>query len=359
MGVAGVLSIRRGPLQRAVSFSNPAARMALIFLGWAALSALWSPYTDHSQALRLTAIVAAGLAFSAAAGEPDAKRLTRVAGLAAILVLMALLAIEAIFAMPLNTMAQPDAPGWQVARNPGRGVSVLVVVIWGAVAALLARRTRTGAAIASALLLITGILAAQFMQSANLVAAAIGLAAFAGGWMLPAFALRVVAWALALWTLLVPLAALALVADRAWLAQAPNSVAIRAETWAYASHRIFERPIFGHGLDAARTMSEPILFRGAHEDLMPLHPHSASLQIWLETGGIGALLIAVMLLFAGRDMGRALHADRAAAAAACAAMAAFGVLANSTYGAWQEWWIATACVAAALICAIRGAQRPA
>jgi hypothetical protein len=39
-------------------------------------------------------------------------------------------------------------------------------------------------------------------------------------------------------------------------------------------------------------------------------------------------------------------------------MAAFGVLANSTYGAWQEWWIATACVAAALICAIRSAFSP-
>jgi O-antigen ligase len=356
LAVAGALSVRPATLQRGLSFEYPAAGIILVFVLWAALSALWSPFPDHGQALRLVAITVTGLAFVAAAG--DAGRLTRAAGLAAISVLIVLLALEAAFAMPLNSLAQPDAPVWQVARNPGRGVSVLVVIVWGAAAALLSRRSPTAGFGAGALLLATFMLAAQFMQSANLVAAVIGLVAFAGGWFLPALVLRIITWGLALWTLIAPLAALALVADRAWLANAPLSLAIRVETWAYATKRIFEHPIFGHGLDAAREMSEPIVLRGAHEDLMPLHPHSASLHIWMETGAIGAVLIAAALAFAGRDMARALHADRAAAAAACASMAAFGVLANSTYGAWQEWWIATACVAAALICAIRSAFSP-
>jgi hypothetical protein len=219
LAVAGALSVRPATLQRGLSFEYPAAGTILVFVLWAALSALWSPFPDHGQALRLVAITVTGLAFVAAAG--DAGRLTRAAGLAAISVLIVLLALEAAFAMPLNSLAQPDAPVWQVARNPGRGVSVLVVIVWGAAAALLSRRSPTAGFGAGALLLATFMLAAQFMQSANLVAAVIGLVAFAGGWFLPALVLRIITWGLALWTLIAPLAALALVADRAWLANAP------------------------------------------------------------------------------------------------------------------------------------------
>ncbi|MES1203914.1 MAG: hypothetical protein ABUS57_20950, partial [Pseudomonadota bacterium] len=91
--------------------------------------------------------------------------------------------------------------------------------------------------------------------------------------------------------------------------------------------------------------------RNLHFSLIPLHPHDASLQIWLETGAIGAGLGALALILGGVALARALRFDRVAAAGACGAIASIGLIANVSYGAWQEWWIATAFAAAALVTA--------
>ena len=85
---------------------------------------------------------------------------------------------------------------------------------------------------------------------------------------------------------------------------------------------------------------------------IPLHPHSGSLQIWLETGAVGAALGALALVIGGVAMSRALAHRRAAAGAACATLVSFGFIANVSYGIWQEWWVATALIAAAAVSAL-------
>ena len=80
---------------------------------------------------------------------------------------------------------------------------------------------------------------------------------------------------------------------------------------------------------------------------IPLHPHSFSMHVWLETGLVGACLAALAILAAGIIASRTLGHSKAAAAAAVAAMATVGTIWNVSYGAWQEWWIAAAFTAAA------------
>jgi O-antigen ligase len=191
-------------------------------------------------------------------------------------------------------------------------------------------------------------LATQFTQAANLVAIIAGLIAFAAGWLLRGWAIRALAGAFGAWLLAAPL----LLANPSWAAAAPFPIAVRAEIWAHAARLISERPILGHGLDAARVHNVVVAFRGESVDLLPLHPHSASLHIWLETGTVGALLAAAALIWGGVAAARRFAGDRNAAAAICGALASFGVLANSTYGAWQEWWIAAAALVGAMICAL-------
>jgi uncharacterized membrane protein YebE (DUF533 family) len=60
----------------------------------------------------------------------------------------------------------------------------------------------------------------------------------------------------------------------------------------------------------------------------------------------------------GWSLSRKFAHNRAAAAAACGTLASLGVLAYIAYGIWQEWWIATMLVAAALVAAVavRGAR---
>ncbi|MBC7770255.1 MAG: O-antigen ligase family protein, partial [Phycisphaerales bacterium] len=54
----------------------------------------------------------------------------------------------------------------------------------------------------------------------------------------------------------------------------------------------------------------------------------------------------------GWALSRAFAANRPAAAAAAATLASLGIIANLSFGVWQEWWNATIFVAAALVAAL-------
>ena len=66
-------------------------------------------------------------------------------------------------------------------------------------------------------------------------------------------------------------------------------------------------------------------------------------------GAVG--LAACALAFGGLKLASLLANNRAAAAASCAALLAYGVLANVSFGAWQEWWNATMLLTAATVAA--------
>ena len=71
---------------------------------------------------------------------------------------------------------------------------------------------------------------------------------------------------------------------------------------------------------------------------MPLHPHNLALQIWLELGFPGVVLLGILLLLPLR-LTRA-GFDREASAIACGQFAAAFIISSFSYGAWQSWWLA-------------------
>jgi len=122
----------------------------------------------------------------------------------------------------------------------------------------------------------------------------------------------------------------------------------RLQIWSFVGDRIAERPLFGWGLDASRAIpggADPIgpgvdRVGAAGVPKLPLHPHDAALQMWLELGLPGALLFAGFAAWLWLALARAewppLYRAAAGAGLAAASFAALG-----TYGVWQEWWIAT------------------
>jgi O-antigen ligase len=118
------------------------------------------------------------------------------------------------------------------------------------------------------------------------------------------------------------------------------SVGHRLLIWSFAGDRIAERPLTGWGLDASRAIpggDDPIR---PGEPWMPLHPHNAALQVWLELGAPGAVLFALLAAFAWGVLARAewppLFAAGAGGSLTIAFVGCFG-----TYGMWQEWWLGT------------------
>lgn len=114
------------------------------------------------------------------------------------------------------------------------------------------------------------------------------------------------------------------------------SWAARIDIWLFAAERAAERPWLGWGLDASRTFGAAI----------PLHPHSAPLQLWLELGLAGAALAAAFWALLLRRIGRGAEGDPGAAGQAAAAAAAYFVIGALSFGVWQEWWLALGALAA-------------
>jgi exopolysaccharide production protein ExoQ len=110
--------------------------------------------------------------------------------------------------------------------------------------------------------------------------------------------------------------------------------------WSFVGDRIAEHPLSGWGLDSSRAIpggKDPI---EAGATWLPLHPHNAPLQLWLELGAPGAVLFALLAAWGWFALARACW-PRLLAAAAGGSLATGLVASFATYGIWQEWWQGT------------------
>ena len=123
---------------------------------------------------------------------------------------------------------------------------------------------------------------------------------------------------------------------------AKESWGARIKLWRMLAQMIAERPFIGWGIDSSRVIEG-----------VPLHPHSASIQLWLELGAVGAALgVLFWAALWGRIGGLVEKASGQAEVAAAVAVAYLTIGALS-FGIWQEWWIALG-VLAAVVCMVFG-----
>ena len=147
-----------------------------------------------------------------------------------------------------------------------------------------------------------------------------------------------------------------------WLADHKASAAHRLEIWSFVAEHIRQRPIAGWGLDAARRLpggtAQVIIHHCDDADrpdgialssqTLPLHPHNAILQVWLELGGVGVALGFGPLVFAiwraFRNPEWRTRPAQAMIAATAAATVSVGLV---SFGIWQEWFLSGLFIAAA------------
>jgi exopolysaccharide production protein ExoQ len=127
----------------------------------------------------------------------------------------------------------------------------------------------------------------------------------------------------------------------------PNSVYPRIFIWQSSAKYIFENPILGKGFNSSRAISKPedrveystrVLKNTRASVPIPLHPHNAILQIWLELGfvGIGSFLALLLILIKRIEQ---LSSSLAMRAFAYGSFFSAFTIANVSYGIWQNWWI--------------------
>ena len=77
-----------------------------------------------------------------------------------------------------------------------------------------------------------------------------------------------------------------------------RSIKNRLQIWAFVVDRANERPLVGWGLDASRRIPGAHIKTSLGEEWLPRHPHNAILQVWLELGVPGVILLAMIVGYA-------------------------------------------------------------
>lgn len=147
----------------------------------------------------------------------------------------------------------------------------------------------------------------------------------------------------------------------------PLTAQQRILIWQATLERILEKPFFGHGVNATPTWVETYASRPEfleqlmpeliNKRIIPNHPHNMPLQIWVETGLVGAALCAVILVLAGRALPApetlSTGVKIAGAGIFGAGLSYFAV----SYSVWDEsYWASIAIVLSGVIALHRKAQ---
>lgn len=336
---------------------------AVALLGWAMLSILWAPEAGRvaDSVLRLGATLAlAVLAADALRGVPPSPLIPRAAaiglGLGIAAALFDDLSGHALRAAVRGLREAPLTLSFGL-KNAASVVALLLPL--AVFAPVLPRALRVVLGISGAVVAL--LLPGESAKLAVLAGLAVGMAATVA----PRVTRMSLAGMAALLVLALPWAlGAALPRDVSAL---PFSAAHRLLIWDFTAERIADRPVLGWGMDSSRaipggterTSQETRSAFGLtghdahhwfiHQQMLPLHPHNLPLQIWLELGGVGAALMALLL---------ALVALACRNPASCGAFAAALVISLLSYGMWQYWWVA-GLMLAAVSAPLVGGRKPA
>jgi O-antigen ligase len=319
----------------------------MILVAWAAITSLWAPEPGRAAILALTLAAMMLLAHGAASATQGARLMPWI-GFGLVLGLAAAFADwqsgNALRAAVRGLKEVPEA--LMFGLKPAASLMALLLPMgfalpwpWLARAALLL--------VGAGLLISLPGETARLATIAGLAAALLSLAA-------PRLVPRLIGAMLGLAILVMPL--LVGFIPKMPTANLPLSAVHRLVIWDFTVARIAEKPLTGWGLEASRAMpggraqpdtatldrlnitnpAQRAFLAHPHVEVMPLHPHNGALQLWLELGGIGALLGAVLMLALGYAASRS--AVPAVGAGMLASAAVTGML---SFGLWQAWWVAS------------------
>ncbi len=190
-----------------------------------------------------------------------------------------------------------------------RGIIILALLLWP-VRIILRRRF---AGLTQMLFVVTMITLIAFSHSSTAKpATGVGIVVALALMLAPRRGPAVAGGLLVLATLSIPLMAYHLPSPRHtfqhWTFLSP-SAHHRVTIWRFTAQRIAERPLLGWGMDASRGFPggdhEVVVRRYVDgvraaeltEPMLPLHPHNAVLQLWLELGVVGAIIFSAFLIW--------------------------------------------------------------
>lgn len=311
----------------------PAGLVALLFVFWAVLSLIWTPFRAEAAARFSKEMGTIALSVVVCALLPERTRISNLylwpigIGLAALGTMAVALAGPALL-----TMAQ-DGENSTLERS----LLAIVVLLWPAMAGL-ALRGRWNSA--GAIAVLTAIAAITVWSSAALLGLMAGALVFALAASHPARAARLAAGFFVLLILAAPLLPLALeplvgksVIDTDTIL---GNLQSAARAWAQIVRYEGWRLLTGHGIDSAT--------RGIFGGFLPARtPHGILFEIWFELGALGVVTCAGLVALGFQAFGRQAPV---LAPFLVSGFTSFLVIAILGFSLSQLWWVTLSGIAA-------------
>lgn len=244
--------------------------------------------------------------------------------------------------------------------NPS--ISVLTLLLWPAILVgsrlHLSRRQKAGLLTALAL---GGATVFGSVHTTSKIAFVGAAATFGMFQVYPLLAKRlVIASFVAASLFMVPIASFIYSAEAYRATWLPESAKHRIVIWGYTSGQVAKAPFLGAGISTARALHQPSnpevpRAPGSKFQLATsLHSHNAYLQVWYETGAVGALVLLGLGLLVLRALSRAPYEVQPYL---YATFVTFALLAASSFSIWAPWFMASLGIVCAF--AALGAALPA
>ncbi|NIY77057.1 glycosyltransferase [Thalassospira sp. HF15] len=114
----------------------------------------------------------------------------------------------------------------------------------------------------------------------------------------------------------------------------------RQMIWQFVFGHVFDHPVIGYGLNAAPWVPGANQLAGSStQSVLPGHPHSWFMEIWLETGAIGLCIVVSLVLLTGyvavKDVR---HCGIKVAGLPLMMLAAYWFAGLFNYSFWTSWW---------------------
>ena len=335
--------------------------LGLLLMGWGAITAIWAPEPGRAALLAIT-LAAMMLLAHGATGAAQGARLMPWIGFGLVFGLAAAFGDwQSGNALRAAVRGLKDVPpALMFGLKPAASLMALLLPMAFALPWPWVTR-------AALLVLGAGVLISLPGETARLATIA-GLAAALLSLAAPRLVPRLVGAGVAVLILLMPL--LVAFVPQIPSANLPPSAVHRLVIWDFAAQRIAEKPLTGWGLEASRAMpggqaqpdaatldrlnikasAQRQFLALPHVGVMPLHPHNGALQLWLELGGIGALIGAALMLALGFAASRS-----AAPAVGAGILGSAAVTGMLSFGLWQAWWVASLLLAIVALATQKGA----
>ena len=333
---------------------------AILFLIWVGLSFLWSPYDNPEQLPKTLIGIPLYILFAYRVGSLQGRWKSRVETsiiFLAIALGLALLseaitdgAVTRSFKVTAEDVSQIDMETIRVYVYRSLGHAAVPLILLAGPAAMIAWR-EGGPVIGGIILILAGWVAFSFETEVNAAAFLLASIVSALTCFWPRTMISILFGTVAGAIIIIPLILPSLISvlPDAFKESLPFSWAMRLEIWSYAGDLVHEKLWFGHGLDASRVLNGEMVLRGYNLERLPHHPHNAPLQIWLETGLVGSILVTYSLVALGGRIAMSSRLSRIQAVAIAWVLIVYVSLIFFSYGVWQEWHQAAVALAATAV----------